>query len=47
MHSVGQIEKKTQARVLALLSPRLGYTCLGDWIDRRANPNFESERLKA
>lgn len=26
MPSVGQIEKKTQERVLALLSQRLGYT---------------------
>ena len=37
MPSVGQIEKKTQERVLAPLSQRLGYTCLGDGIDRPAN----------
>jgi type I restriction enzyme R subunit len=47
MPSVGQIEKKTQERVLALLSQRLGYTYLGDWIDRPANANIEPERLKA
>ncbi|MBN8508858.1 MAG: hypothetical protein J0L57_09635, partial [Burkholderiales bacterium] len=47
MPSVGQIEKKTQERVLALLSQRLGYTYLGDWIDRPANSNIEPERLKA
>lgn len=47
MPSVGQIEKKTQERVLALLSRRLGYTYLGDWIDRPANSNIEPERLKA
>lgn len=47
MPSVGQIEKKTQERVLALLSQRLGYTDLGDWIDRPANSNIEPERLKA
>lgn len=46
MPSVGQIEKKTQERVLALLSQRLGYTYLGDWIDRPANSNIEPERLK-
>lgn len=44
---VGQIEKKTQERVLALLSQRLGYTYLGDWIGRPANSNIEPERLKA
>lgn len=37
MPTVGQIEKKTQERVLALLSQRLGYSYLGDWIDRPAN----------
>lgn len=47
MPSVGQIEKKTQERVLALLSQRLGYIDLGDWIDRPANSNIEPERLKA
>lgn len=47
MPSVGQIEKKTQERVLALLGQRLGYTYLGDWIDRPANSNIEPERLKA
>jgi type I restriction enzyme, R subunit len=47
MHSVGQIEKKTQERVLALLGQRLGYTRLGDWIDRTANSNIEPERPNA
>ncbi|MCA3250969.1 MAG: type I restriction endonuclease [Rubrivivax sp.] len=47
MPSVGQIEKKTQERVLALLSQRLGYTYLGDWIDRPANSNIEPEGLRA
>jgi hypothetical protein len=32
----GQIEKETRARVLALLSQRLGQTYLSDWIDRPA-----------
>lgn len=44
---VGQIEKKTQERVLALFSQRMGYTSLGDWIDRPANSNIEPSLLKA
>jgi len=32
--TVGQIEKKTQARVVALFRDTLGYTYLGDWRDR-------------
>ena len=49
---VGQIEKKTQERVLALLSQRLGYTYLGDWIrDQDAAAKAETpgaaERLGA
>jgi len=47
MPNVGQIEKKTHERVLAQLSQRLGYTYLGDRIDRPANSNIEPERLKA
>ena len=47
MSSVGQIEKKTQARVVALLQDRLNYTCLGNWIDRASNANIETERLSA
>ena len=35
MTTVGQIEKATQARVLALLQHRLGYRYLGNWIDCR------------
>ena len=34
MSTVGQIEKKTQARVVALFRDRLGYDYLGNWIDR-------------
>lgn len=43
---VGQIEKRTQDRVLALLSQRLGYTRMGDWSDG-PHSNIEPERLKA
>lgn len=32
--AVGQIEKATQARVVALFHQRLGYSYLGNWIDQ-------------
>ena len=35
MSSVGQIEKKTQARVVKLFREQLGYGYLRDWTDRR------------
>ena len=35
MSSVGQIEKKTQARVVKLFRDQLGYDYLGAWTDRR------------
>ena len=47
MSTVGQIEKQTQARVVALLSDRLHYTYLGNWLDRAGNANIEPERLTA
>ena len=47
MNTVGQIEKRTQARVVALLRDRLHYTYLDNWIDRAGNTNIESERLTA
>ena len=47
MKTVGQIEKQTQARVVALLRDRLHYTYLGNWIDRAGNTNIEPERLTA
>ncbi|WP_413890538.1 hypothetical protein [Candidatus Aalborgicola defluviihabitans] len=47
MSTVGQIEKQTQARIVALLQGRLHYTYLGNWIDRAGNANIEPERLTA
>lgn len=47
MSTVGQIEKKTQARVVSLFRDRLGYEYLGDWTDRIGSANIEQEHLKA
>ena len=47
MTTVGQIEKQTQARIVALLQGRLHYTYLGNWIDRAGTANIEPERLTA
>jgi type I restriction enzyme, R subunit len=44
MTTVGQIEKETQARVVALFHERLRYDYLGNWIDRD-NRNIELELL--
>lgn len=44
MSTLGQIEKRTQARVVALFQERLGYGYLGNWIDRD-NRNIETDLL--
>jgi len=43
---VGQLERNTQNRVVALLSDRLGYEYLGNWEEREGNSNIEVEYLK-
>jgi type I restriction enzyme R subunit len=47
MSTVGQIEKRTQARVVKLFRETLGYDYLGNWIDRDGNRNIEPELLTA
>ena len=42
MSTVGQIEKKTQQRVVKLFRDTLGYDYLGDWTDREDNRNIEA-----
>lgn len=43
---VGQIERKTQNRIVALFRDRLGYDYLGNWEDREENSNIEEEYLR-
>ncbi len=44
---VGQPERVTQARVVALFRDELGYRHLGDWTDRPDNSNIEQGLLSA
>ncbi len=45
MSGVGQPERATQDRVVALLHGELGYRYLGDWTDRANNSNIEEDLL--
>jgi type I restriction enzyme R subunit len=45
MTDVGQIERKTQRRVVKLFRDALGYDYLGDWTDR-VNRNIEEDLLR-
>jgi len=47
MSFVGQIERKTQQRVVKLFRDTLGYDYLGNWIDREGNANIEPALLRA
>ena len=46
MTFVGQIEKKTQQRVVRLFHKTLGYDYLGDWTEREGNRNIEEDLLR-
>src|SRR3990170_495969 len=46
MSFVGQIERKTQQRVVKLFRDTLGYDYLGNWIDREGNANIEPELVR-
>ena len=37
MSTIGQLERVTQDRVVALFRDELGYRSLGDWTDRSGN----------
>ena len=40
--AIGQIEKRTQQRVVKLFRDQLGHDYLGDWTEREGNPNKRS-----
>src|SRR5262245_3357859 len=46
MSVVGQIEKRTQQRIVKLFHEQLGYEYLGDWTDRDGNRNVEEGLLR-
>ena len=47
MSDVGQPERATQNRVIALFRDELGYRYLGDWADRSGNSNIEEHLFSA
>jgi hypothetical protein len=40
MSAIGQRERATQNRLIALFRDELGYRYLGDWTDREGNSNI-------
>lgn len=46
MSGVGQVERKTQDRIVKLFSNKLGYTYLGNWHDRKNNSSIEEEYVR-
>ena len=47
MSTVGQPERATQDRVVALFRDELGYRYVGDWTDRDGNSNTDEPLLSA
>src|SRR3984957_19321036 len=47
MSTIGQPERATQDRVVALFRDELNYRYLGDWTDRDGNSNIEESLLSA
>ena len=47
MTPIGQPERATQNRVIALFRDEVGYRTLGDWTDRANNSNIEESLLSA
>ena len=46
MSAIGQPERATQNRVIALFKDELGYAYLGDWSERTGNSNVEAVHLE-
>ncbi|GHV11089.1 restriction endonuclease [Spirochaetia bacterium] len=46
MSTIGEIERKTQNRVISLFQSELKYRYLGNWEDRENNSNVEEEILR-
>jgi len=47
MSRIGQIERRTQQRVIKFFQKKLDYEYLGNWIDREGSRNVEEELLTA
>ncbi len=45
MSNVGQLERKTQSRVVKFFKEQLDYDYLGDWEYREGNSNIETDLL--
>jgi type I restriction enzyme, R subunit len=45
-YKVGQLERKTQDRIVGLFRDRLGYEYLGNWEERESNSNIEQDYLR-